>query len=103
MVNPRFIAHGIRGFSPAKRRDLHALRRQIYAQYHSCCGICQARGRLSCHEIWHYDDDQHVQTLQGFIALCEWCHHMKHLGLAGVLAGEGKLDYDRSSVPFPLH
>jgi hypothetical protein len=76
------------------------LRRQVYAQYHYQCGICQARGRLSSHEIWHYDDEQQVQTLQGFIALCEWCHHIKHLGLAGILAGEGKLEYDRVIAHF---
>ncbi|BCL79671.1 hypothetical protein ccbrp13_21360 [Ktedonobacteria bacterium brp13] len=82
------------------RSTWDTLRRQVYAQYNHHCGICQARERLHCHEIWHYDDDQHVQTLHGFIALCEWCHHVKHLGLAGILAGEGKLDYDRVVAHF---
>lgn len=77
-----------------------ALRKQVYGDYHHQCGICQARGRLHCHEIWHYDDDQHIQTLQGFIALCQWCHHVKHLGLAEILAREGKLDYTRVIAHF---
>lgn len=77
------------------RSSWGALRRQVYAQYHHRCGICQAKGQLQCHEIWRYDDEQHLQTLQGFIALCEWCHHVKHLGLSGILAEEGKLDYGR--------
>ena len=50
---------------------------------------------MSCHEIWSYDDANHIQTLKGFIALCDMCHHVKHIGLAGILAGEGKLDYSR--------
>lgn len=82
------------------RTTWDALRKQVYGHYQHQCGMCQARGRLHCHEIWHYDDDQHIQTLQGFIALCEWCHHVKHLGLAGILANEGKLDYDRVIAHF---
>lgn len=71
------------------------LRRQVYAQYQHRCGICGAEARLHCHEIWSYDDTAHVQTLSGFIALCEWCHHIKHLGHSASLASEGKLDYNR--------
>ena len=76
------------------------LRKQVYAQYDYRCGICGASARLQCHEIWQYDDKEHVQTLQGFIALCEWCHHVKHLGLAGILAREGKIDYERVIAHF---
>lgn len=76
------------------------LRKQVYAQYGYKCGICGASARLHCHEIWQYDDKEHVQLLLGFIALCEWCHHVKHLGLAGILASEGKLDYDRVIAHF---
>ena len=46
------------------------------------------------HEIWKYDDEKHVQKLEGFILLCTMCHHVKHIGLAGILAGQGKLDYN---------
>lgn len=70
------------------------LRKQVYAQYGYRCGICGVSAKLHCHEIWEYDDIEHVQTLAGFIALCEWCHHVKHLGHAGILAREGKLDYE---------
>ena len=70
------------------------LRRQVYAHYRHRCGVCGARARLHCHEIWHYDDHAHVQTLRGFIALCEWCHHIKHIGLAGILASRSELDYE---------
>ncbi len=76
------------------------LRKQVYTQYHHQCGICGAAGILHCHEIWHYDDEAHIQTLRGFIALCVWCHHVKHIGLAGILANEGKLDYEQVVAHF---
>ena len=49
---------------------------------------------MNLHEIWNYDDKNHMQKLEGFILLCSMCHHVKHIGLAGILAREGKLDYD---------
>lgn len=75
--------------------DWKILRTNIYAQYNKMCGICgSGNNRLECHEIWEYDDKQHIQSLKGFIALCEMCHHVKHIGRAAILAGEGKLNYD---------
>jgi hypothetical protein len=69
------------------------VRREVYQRYHRICGICGAQNtQLSCHEIWAYDDAQHIQKLTGFIALCELCHHVKHIGYAGILVSEGKLD-----------
>jgi len=50
---------------------------------------------LNCHEIWEYDDQNHIQKLASFIALCDLCHYVKHIGLAGILAIKGELDYER--------
>jgi hypothetical protein len=59
------------------------------------CQICgETDGTMNLHEIWEYEDVKHVQKLKGFILLCRMCHHVKHIGLAGILANEGKLDYD---------
>jgi len=72
------------------------LRKQVYTNFKYTCGICQTKtNKLDCHEIWHYDDEKYIQTLQGFIALCDWCHYVKHIGYAGILAQEGKLDYQK--------
>jgi hypothetical protein len=38
--------------------------------------------RFHCHEIWHYNDWRGVQKLEGFVALCRFCHEVKHIGLA---------------------
>lgn len=78
------------------------LRKQVYADYGYRCGICGAAGRLNCHEIWEYDDKQHIQKLAGFVALCNMCHHVKHIGLAGIIASEGKLDYEHIVEHFCL-
>ncbi len=71
------------------------LRKSVYAEYNHRCGVCGAEDRLECHEIWEYDDKNHIQTLRGFIALCALCHRVKHIGLAGIHAREGKLDYEQ--------
>ena len=63
-----------------------------YFTTNHACGICGAGGRLNCHELWQYDDKKHIQKLMGFIALCDMCHHVKHIGFAGILARQGKLD-----------
>ena len=77
-----------------------AIRRQAYRDAGYRCGICGARGQMNCHERWAYDDDAHVQTLLGFIALCSLCHHVKHIGLAAILAAEGELDYEEVIAHF---
>jgi 5-methylcytosine-specific restriction endonuclease McrA len=60
------------------------------------CQVCgETSGTMNLHEIWNYDDKKHVQKLEGFILLCRMCHHVKHIGLAGILANQGKLDYDK--------
>lgn len=76
-------------------KDWDKLRNETYEKYNFKCAICKDHsGKLNCHEIWEYDDIKLIQTLKGFIALCNMCHHVKHIGLAKILADEGKLDYD---------
>lgn len=71
------------------------LRKKVYADYGQKCGVCNATGMLHCHEIWEYDDKNHIQTLKGFIALCPFCHWVKHIGLAGIQASEGTFDFEK--------
>jgi hypothetical protein len=79
---------------PKEKWDV--LRKSVYREHDYHCGVCRASNTtMYCHEIWQYDDITHVQTLTGFVALCQMCHHVKHLGLAGVLASEGKLDFQQ--------
>lgn len=41
------------------------------------------------------DDKKRIQKLRGFIALCDLCHHVKHLGRASQLARQGSLDMEK--------
>jgi 5-methylcytosine-specific restriction endonuclease McrA len=74
------------------RKVWDKIRTDICAYQGQKCGICGAAGRLSCHEVWEYDDLNHIQKLKRFIALCDLCHHIKHLGCATILAEQGKLE-----------
>jgi hypothetical protein len=59
------------------------LRKQCYRDANYKCEVCNGKGDkwpVECHEIWHYDDVNKVQTLKGLIALCPTCHKAKHLG-----------------------
>jgi len=76
------------------------LRTDVCAYQGHKCGICGAEGRLNCHEVWEYDDLNHVQKLKRFIALCDLCHHVKHLGHATILAEQGKLDMTKVEQHF---
>lgn len=49
------------------------------------CEICGGVGPahpVECHEIWDYDDAQHIQHLAGLVSLCPACHQVKHMGRA---------------------
>jgi hypothetical protein len=77
------------------------IREGIIAKNSRKCQICgETKGTMNLHEIWNYDDANHVQKLDGFILLCVMCHHVKHIGLAGILANEGKLDYNEVARHF---
>lgn len=67
------------------------IRKQCYEQANYKCEICGDTGKnqgyshdVECHEIWEYDDENYLQKLKGFIALCPMCHKAKHIGLAFV-------------------
>lgn len=67
------------------------LRRETYKESNYQCEICGGKGDkwpVECHEIWHYDDDNCIQKLNGLIALCPDCHRVKHIGFAKI---QGKL------------
>ncbi|MGD0978603.1 MAG: HNH endonuclease [Candidatus Bathyarchaeia archaeon] len=83
------------------REVWNSIREGIIAEKGRVCEICgEENGKMNLHEIWNYDDAKYIQRLSGFILLCEMCHHAKHIGLAGVLANEGKLDYNEIARHF---
>jgi len=71
------------------------LRKEVYRKYNYKCAICGAGGQLHAHEAWEYDDKNRIQKLVNLIALCSKCHAVKHIGLAGIRASDGKLNYEK--------
>lgn len=62
-----------------------------YANHH--CLICGTTNvQLHAHEAWSFNYQEAHQQLVGILALCEWCHYCQHLGHAGILIDEKKLD-----------
>jgi len=67
------------------REDWDRLRKDVYAKAGNKCVVCGGRGPkwpLECHEVWEYDDENHVQKLVDLIGLCPACHEVKHFGRA---------------------
>lgn len=67
------------------------LKKTTYKKANYRCEICGGRGYrhpVEAHEIWHYDDEHHIQSLVGLIALCPTCHLTKHLGFAQIQGKE---------------
>ena len=61
------------------------IRRDCYRKASYVCEICGDKGDhhpVECHEIWEYDDKNHIQKLIGLISLCPACHSCKHIGLS---------------------
>ena len=45
------------------------------------CAICGKNAkRLECHEVWDYDEINHIQKLKDVIAVCHDCHSVIHIG-----------------------
>jgi hypothetical protein len=77
------------------------LRRHSYEKAKHKCEICGGTGKkqgfkhdVECHEIWDYDDENHVQTLIGLISLCPNCHMVKHIGRS-ITIGKEKICFNQ--------
>lgn len=82
--------------SNVSKEEWDRIRKKCYQNAGYVCEICGDTGLnqnhkhpVECHEIWQYDDHNHVQKLTGLISLCPNCHTVKHPGLAQI---KGKLD-----------
>ena len=71
------------------------IRTLSYAAANHKCEICGDTGKkqgyrhdVECHEIWYYDDVNHIQKLTGLISLCPTCHQVKHIGRAIIIGKE---------------
>jgi hypothetical protein len=77
--------------SNVRTSEWDVIRKKCYENANNKCEICSSTGleqgynySVECHEIWKYNDDNHLQILIGVIALCPYCHKTKHVGLAQI-------------------
>jgi hypothetical protein len=68
------------------------IRKAVFGRDNHRCLYCQRSTNLHCHEVWHYNDETHEQTLQELETVCSMCHHIKHFGYAEVLFRQKTLD-----------
>lgn len=71
--------------SEVSAADWDKLKRLTFKAAGYRCEICGGKGPkwpVECHEVWKYDDELWLQTLERLIALCPACHEVKHIGLA---------------------
>ncbi len=78
-----------------KPTEWNKIRFISYAAADNMCEICKDTGKnqgykhnVECHEIWEYDDVNHIQRLAGLISLCPTCHQVKHIGRAIAIGKE---------------
>jgi len=87
--------------SELRTKDWNFLRKRSYHEAGYQCEICNGVGRnhpVECHEIWHYDDESHIQTLKGLISLCPSCHLCKHMGFARLKKRESEAEEHLATV-----
>lgn len=70
--------------SQVSSNDWDLLRKEAYKKYGHKCSICNRKGRMEAHEIWHYDDKHKIQKLFEIVAVCNQCHQLYHLGFSSV-------------------
>jgi hypothetical protein len=75
--------------STVKTKEWDKIRFLSYDKAGHKCEICNKTGikqgfahDVECHEIWEYDDVNHIQKLIGLVSLCVLCHKVKHFGMA---------------------
>jgi 5-methylcytosine-specific restriction endonuclease McrA len=69
------------------------IRKQVYSEAWYVCEICGGEGKnhpVEAHEVWNYNDKNHIQKLERMIALCPNCHSVKHFGLSTIRGIEDK-------------
>ncbi|MCW4018321.1 MAG: HNH endonuclease [Candidatus Bathyarchaeota archaeon] len=77
------------------------IRNSIILERGRKCQVCgETMGVMNLHEIWSYDDMNHIQKLEGFVLLCRMCHNVKHIGLSGMRAMKGELNFEDVSRHF---
>lgn len=72
-----------------RRKEWEALRRTVLEAAGNSCTHCKAsyERRMVCHEVWAYDDLNHIATLITFELVCRDCDSVLHFGKTLLIGG----------------
>lgn len=66
-----------------KKSDWDKIRKSVYEKQNICCYTCGEKcNSLDAHEMWEYDEENHIQRLSNIIGVCKSCHNAIHYGRA---------------------
>lgn len=84
----RSAFHALKG-----QKSWKDIRQTVIDEADSSCSICgEKRDKdMCCHEVWDYDDSEHIATLVDFSLLCPLCHLTQHTGARGTVGGKDVL------------
>jgi DNA-directed RNA polymerase subunit RPC12/RpoP len=69
--------------SKVKKSDWDKIRKAVYAKENMECHICREKCKsLDAHEVWEFDEINHIQKLVEIIGICKACHNTIHYGRA---------------------
>jgi hypothetical protein len=75
--------------SELKKSDWDKIRKSVYAKQNMHCHICGDQCMsLDAHEIWDFDEENHIQRLVDIIGICKPCHNTIHYGRAQIIGQE---------------
>jgi len=80
--------------SNISKKEWDIIRKEVYQKANYKCEICNNKDPkhpIECHEIFEYDDKNHLQRLVRLVALCKGCHQCCHWGLWQLKGKEPKL------------
>ena len=89
-------------------KDWDRVRHHVYSRNNYTCECCKVdtsistfgrpKIRLDAHERWEYNEETKIQRLVRLVALCEHCHNVTHIGLAGKLGKTDEAKHHLASV-----
>lgn len=75
------------------KQEWEDIRQETLSRANHVCEICggvSANRSLDCHEVWSFNDLNHIQKLEKIIAICTKCHEVKHMGKAEIDGNFGR-------------
>lgn len=76
-------------YKTKRRKEWDVLRRTVLEAAANTCTHCKAsyESRMVCHEVWAYDDLNHIATLIAFELVCRDCDSVLHFGKTLLIGG----------------